>query len=144
MRKLLIFIMVISMGILFTACGSDEPAAEQTTSITPSDIQVEALDDGTNIYSVIYDIDTSDTDAWKEAWSGYDSEEVCVNTAVDGIKACMDRDDWVDNSVVIGYAGEALLKYELYSFGAENNLGIDLYQLGIYNDTYTLQGELDQ
>lgn len=142
MRKLLIFIMVITMGIAFTACGSDESASEQPTSITPSDIQVEALDDGTNIYSVIYDIDTEDSDAWREAWSGYDSDELCVNTAVDGIKACMERDDWVDGSVVNGYAGEALLKYELYSFGVDNTLGIDLYQLGIYNDTYTLQGEL--
>ena len=144
MKKLLIFIMVISMGMIFTSCGSDDPASEQPTSYTPTDIQVEALDDGTNIYSLIYDIDTSDTDAWKDAWSGYDSEDVCVNTAVEGIKACMERDDWVDNSVVIGYAGEALLKNELYSYGAENTLGIDLYQLGIYNDTYTLQGELDQ
>lgn len=141
MRKLLIFIMVITMGIAFTACGSEE-SAEAPTSYTPSDIQVEALDDGTNIYSVIYDIDTEDSDAWREAWSGYDSDELCVNTAVDGIKACMERDDWVDGSVVNGYAGEALLKYELYSFGVENTLGIDLYQLGIYNDTYTLQGEI--
>ena len=56
MKKLLIFIMVVSMGILFTACGSDE-SAEAPTAYTPTDIQMEALDDGTNIYSVIYDID---------------------------------------------------------------------------------------
>ena len=144
MKKLLIFIMVISMGMIFTACGSDE-SAEAPTSYTPSDIQVEALDDGTNIYSVIYDIDTSDSDAWKEAWSGYDSDELCVNTAIDGIKACMDRDDWVDNSAVIGYAGEAELKYELYSYGTDYDFTyIQLYQLGIGNDTYTLQGELEQ
>ena len=143
MKKWLIFIMVICMGMIFTACGSEE-SAEAPTSYTPTDIQVEALDDGTNIYSVIYDIDPSDSDAWREAWSGYDSDELCVNTAVEGIKACMDRDDWVDNSVVNGYAREALLKYELYSFGTENTLGIDLFQLGIYNDTYTLQGELDK
>lgn len=130
------------MGIAFTACGSDE-SAEAPTSYTPSDIQVEALDDGTNIYSVIYDIDTSDTDAWKEAWPGYDSEEICVNTAVEGIKTCMDRDDWVDGSVVIGYAGEPELKYELYSFGTDYDYSyIQLYQLGIGNDTYTLQGEI--
>lgn len=141
MRKLLIFIMVITMGIAFTACGSDE-SAEAPTSYSPADIQVEALDDGTNIYSVIYDIDPSDTDAWREAWSGYDSDDLCVNTAVDGIKTCMDREDWIDGSVVNGYAGEALLKYELYSYGVENTDGIDLYQLGIYNDTYTLQGEI--
>lgn len=142
MRKLLIFIMVITMGITFAACGSDE-SAEAPASYTPTDIQVEALDDGTNIYSVIYDIDTSDTDAWKEAWPGYDSEEICVNTAVEGIKACMDRDDWVDGSAVIGYAGEPILKYELYSYGTDSDYSyIQLYQLGIGNDTYTLQGEI--
>ena len=102
---------------------------------------MEALDDGTNIYSVIYDIDNEDT----QAWSGYDSDDLCVNTAIDGIKACMDRDDWVDNSAVIGYAGEALLKNELYSYGSDYDFtGIQLYQVGIYNDTYTLQGELEQ
>ena len=68
-----------------------------------------------------------------------------MNTAIDGIKACMDRDDWVDNSAVIGYAGEALLKNELYSYGSDYDFtGIQLYQVGIYNDTYTLQGELEQ
>lgn len=140
MKKLLIFIMVVSMGILFTACGSDE-SAEAPTAYTPTDIQMEALDDGTNIYSVIYDIDNEDT----QAWSGYDSDDLCVNTAIDGIKACMDRDDWVDNSAVIGYAGEALLKNELYSYGSDYDFtGIQLYQVGIYNDTYTLQGELEQ
>ena len=140
MKKLLIFIMVVSMGILFTACGSDE-SAEAPTAYTPTDIQMDALDDGTNIYSVIYDIDNEDT----QAWSGYDSDDLCVNTAIDGIKACMDRDDWVDNSAVIGYAGEALLKNELYSYGSDYDFtGIQLYQVGIYNDTYTLQGELDQ
>jgi len=144
MRKLLIFIMVISMGMIFTACGSDE-SAEAPMSYTPADIQVEALDDGTNIYSVIYDIDPSDTDAWRDTWSGYDSDELCVNTAVDGIKACMDRDDWVENSAVIGYAGEALLKNEMYSYGTDYDFSyIQLYQLGIANDTYTLQGEFEQ
>lgn len=144
MKKVLIFIMVICMGMIYTACGSDE-SAEAPTSYTPADIQVEALDDGANIYSVIYDIDTSDSDAWKEAWSGYDSDEICVKTAVDGIKACMDREDWIDGSAVIGYAGEAELKYELYSYGTEYDFTyIQLYQLGIGNDTYTLQGELDK
>ena len=140
MKKLLIFIMVVSMGILFTACGSDE-SADAPTAYTPTDIQVESLDDGTNIYSVIYDVDNEDT----TAWSAYDTDELCVNTAIDGIKACMDRDDWVDNSAVIGYAGEALLKNELYSYGSDYDFtGIQLYQVGIYNDTYTLQGELEQ
>ena len=140
MKKLLIFIMVAFMGILFTACGSDE-AADAPTAYTPTDIQVESLDDGTNIYSVIYDVDKDDT----TAWSGYDTDELCVNTAIDGIKACMERDDWVDNSAVIGYAGEALLKNELYSYGSDYDFtGIQLYQVGIYNDTYTLQGELEQ
>lgn len=140
MRKLLIFIMVITMGIAFTACGSDE-SAKAPTSYTPTDIQVEALDDGTNIYSVVYDIDNTDT----EVWSGYDTDELCVNTAIEGIKACMERDDWVDNSAVIGYAGEAVLKNEMYSYGTDYDFSyIQLYQVGIGNDTYTIQGELDK
>ena len=143
MKKILMFVMVVAMGLFFCSCGgSDAPDQEEVTSYSPSDIQVTELDDGTNLYSVIYDIDTSDSDAWKEAWPGYDSKEICVNTAVDGIKACMDRDDWKDGSAVIGYAGEAEPKYELYSYGTEYDFsGIQLYQLGIYNDTYTLQGE---
>ena len=143
MKKILMFVMVVAMGLFFCSCGgSDAPDQEEVTSYSPSDIQVTELDDGTNLYSVIYDIATDDTDAWKQAWSGYDSEELCVNTAVDGIKACMDRDDWKDGSAVIGYAGEAEPKYELYSYGTEYDFsGIQLYQLGIYNDTYTLQGE---
>ena len=144
MKKFLIIIMVISMGILFTGCGDSEPA-EEPTVLAPTDIQVEALDDGTNLYSVIYDIDTEDTDAWCDTWSGYDSDEICVQTAIDGIKACMDREDWVDNSAVIGYAGEPELKYELYSYGTDYDFTyIQLYQLGIGNDTYTLQGELEK
>lgn len=140
MKKILIIVMVICMGMIFTACGSDE-STEAPTAYTPTDIQVEALDDGTNIYSVIYDIDNTDT----EAWSGYDTDELCTNTAIDGIKACMDRDDWVENSTVIGYAGEALLKNEMYSYGTDYDFTyIQLYQVGIANDTYTLQGELDK
>ena len=143
MKKILMFVMVVAMGLFFCSCGgSDQSDQEEVTSYSPSDIQVETLDDGTNVYSVIYDIDTSDSDAWKEAWPGYDSKEICVNTAVDGIKACMDRDDWTDGSVVYGYAQEAVLKNMLYSYGVDGNLtDINLFQLGIYNDTYTLQGE---
>lgn len=143
MKKFLMIVMVVTMSIFFCSCGgSDQPDQEEVTSYSPSDIQVETLDDGTNVYSVIYDIDTSDSDAWKEAWPGYDSKEICVNTAVDGIKACMDREDWKDGSAVIGYAGEAEPKYELYTYGTDYDFScIQLYQLGIYNDTYTLQGE---
>ena len=137
MKKYLIIIMVISMTFLFGACGSEE--ADAPTAYSPSDIQVEDAD-GVNVYSVIYDVDISDT----EAWSGYDSDDVVKQTAIEGIKACMDRDDWSDDSIVYGYANEALLKNMMYSYGQDGDYtGIELYQIGIYNDTYTLQGELD-
>lgn len=137
MKKCLIFIMVIAMGILFAACGSEE--ADAPAAYSPSDIQVEEAD-GVNVYSVIYDVDISDT----EAWSGYDSDDVVKQTAIDGIKACMDRDDWSDDAIVYGYANEALLKNMMYSYGRDGDYtGIELYQIGIYNDTYTLQGELE-
>lgn len=137
MKKCLMFVMVMAMGILFAACGSEE--ANAPTAYSPSDIQVEDAD-GVNVYSVIYDVDISDT----EAWSGYDSDDVVKQTAIDGIKACMDRDDWSDDSIVYGYANEALLKNMMYSYGQDGDYtGIGLYQIGIYNDTYTLQGELD-
>lgn len=137
MKKCLMFVMVMAMGILFAACGSDE--ADAPASYHPSDIQVEDAD-GVNVYSVIYDVDISDT----EAWSGYDSDDVVKQTAIDGIKACMDRDDWSNDAIVYGYANEALLKNMMYSYGRDGDYtGIELYQIGIYNDTYTLQGELD-
>ena len=137
MKKCLMFIMVFAMGIFFAACGSEE--VDAPAAYSPSDIQVEDAD-GVNVYSVIYDIDISDT----EAWSGYDSDDVVKQTAIDGIKACMDRDDWADDSIVYGYANEALLKNMMYSYGQDGDYtGIELYQIGIYNDTYTLQGELD-
>lgn len=130
MRKCLIFIMVISMTILFSACGSDEP-----TALTPTDIQ---YDDG--VYSVIYDIDNSDT----EAWSGYDTNEAEVQTAIDGIKACKEDASWSDDAIVFGYAKEPKLKNMMYSYGMDGDYsGIAMYQIGIYNDTYVLQGELD-
>ena len=149
MKKLFVVVMVVAMGFAFVACGSGEAEEpEAPTSYTPTDIQVEAIEgEDANVYSVIYDIDTEDTDAWKEQWSGYDSEEVCINTAIEGIRACMDRDDWTDTSVVYGYAGEPLLKNMLYSYGFNGVDGdytsIKLFQLGIFNDTYDLQGELD-
>ena len=137
MRKILIIVMVLSMTFAFCSCGSDE-AAEPTT-YSPTDIQVEATDDG-NIYSVIYDIENDDT----EQWSGYDTNENEVQTAIDGIRECMSRDDWTDGSCVRGYAGSTELKHTIYTYGVEGYDGIDLYQIGIYNDTYTLQGELEQ
>ena len=138
MKRILIIVMALSMTFAFCSCGSEEAAGPTTYS--PSDIQVEALDDGTMLYSVIYDIENDDTDQWH----GYDSEENEVQTAIDGIKACMERDDWTDGSCVRGYAGSPELKNTIYTYGVEGYDGIELYQIGIYNDTYTLQGELDK
>lgn len=137
MKKYLIIVMALTLVFAFCSCGSDAP--EEPSALSPSDIQVEDAD-GVNVYSVIYDVDISDT----EAWSGYDTDDVVKQTAIDGIKACMDRDDWSDDSIVYGYANEALLKNMMYSYGQDGDYtGIGLYQVGIYNDTYTLQGELD-
>lgn len=135
MKKIVLIILALVFVFAFCSCGDPEP-----TAYSPSDIQAEEVD-GDVIYSVIYeDIDNSTT----EQWSGYDSKEIEVQTAIDGVKACMQRDDWTNHSVVFGYAGEAKMKNMIYSYGANSYDGIDLYQIGVYNDTYTLQGELDQ
>lgn len=140
MKKFLIVVMVLAASFMFYSCGSSEP--EQPTAYEPTAIEVENAD-GVNVYSVIYDIDNTDT----EAWSGYDTDEINVNTAVNGIKECMQRDDWTDDSVVYGYAKEALLKNMMYQYGYNGIDGdydsIKLYQVGVYNDDYVLQGELD-
>jgi hypothetical protein len=140
MKKFLIIIIVLAASFAFCSCGSSEP--EQPTAYEPTAIEVENAD-GVNVYSVIYDIDNTDT----EAWSGYDTDEINVNTAVNGIKECMQRDDWTDDSVVYGYAKEALLKNMMYQYGYNGIDGdydsIKLYQVGVYNDDYVLQGELD-
>ena len=140
MKKFLIIIMVLTASFMFCSCGSSEP--EQPTAYEPAAIEVENAD-GVNVYSVIYDIDNTDT----EAWSGYDTDEINVNTAVNGIKECMQRDDWTDDSIVYGYAKEAVLKNMMYQYGYNGIDGdydsIKLYQVGVYNDDYVLQGELD-
>ena len=138
MKKILIIVMVISMTLAFCSCGSDAP--EEPTSYSPADIQVEETDEG-NVYFVIYDIENED----KEQWSGYDTKENEVQTAIDGIKACMQRDDWTDNSCVRGYAKDTDLSHTIYTYGADYDYSkIDLYQVGVYNDSYVLQGELEQ
>ncbi len=137
MKKLILLLVPIMM-LAFVACGGSEPA-EESDALAPTDIQVEDAD-GVNVYSVLYDVDNTDTDAW----SGYDTDEAVVQVAVDGIKACMDRDDWKDGSIVYGYAQEPLLKNMLYSYGQDGDYSvIELYQVGVYNDSYTLAGELD-
>lgn len=137
MKKYLIIVMALTLVFAFCSCGTDAP--EEPSALSPSDIQVEDAD-GVNVYSVIYDIDNSDS----EVWSGYDTNEAEVQTAIDGIKECMSREDWSEGSIVYGYAKEPLAKNMLYSYGQDGDYsGIALYQIGIYNDTYTLQGELD-
>ena len=137
MKKALIIVMAFCMVLAFCSCGSDEETEQ--SQLTPTDIQVEDAD-GVNVYSVIYDIDNTDTDAW----SGYDTNEDEVQAAIDGIKDCKARDDWKDGSIVYGYAQEPLLKNMMYGYGVDGDYSvIQLYQVGIYNDSYTLQGELD-
>lgn len=140
MKKFLIVVMVLAASFMFCSCGSSEP--EQPTAYEPTAIEVENAD-GVNVYHVIYDIDNTDT----EAWSGYDTDEITVNTAVNGIKECMQRDDWTDDSVVYGYAKEAVLKNMMYQYGYNGIDGdydsIKLYQVGIYNDDLVLTDELE-
>ena len=130
--------MAFALAFAFCSCGSSEETSEEAP-LQPTDIQVEDAD-GVNVYSVIYDIDNTDT----EQWHGYDTNEDEVSAAIDGIKECKSRDDWEDGSIVYGYAQEPLLKNMMYSYGADGDYSvISLYQIGIYNDAYTLQGELD-
>ena len=142
MRKFLIVIMALAAAVVLCACGSDQ-TADAPAVYSPTDIQVETTD-GVNVYSVIYDIDNTSTDEW----SGYDTNDNEVQTAIDGIKDCKDRGDWVDGSVVYGYSKEPALKNMLYQYGSNGIDGdyntIRLYQCGVFNDEYTLQGELDQ
>ena len=138
MKRFLITVMVIAMAIVFCSCGSEEPEAE---AYSPSDIQVEKIDDTSNAFSVIYDITVE-----KEDWSGYPEDQRELMTAVNGIKECMSRDEWTDTSVVYGYAQEPKISNVLYSYGDDGSDGdydsIKFYQLGIYNTTYILQDEL--
>lgn len=134
MKKALIIIMVCLAVFAFCSCGSSE---EEPKAYTPTDIQTETLDDGSTVFSVIYDCTVE-----KDSWSGYPEDSRELETAINGIKECMNSDEWTDTSVVYGYAEEPLLKNALYSYEA-GNPGIDFYQIGIYNTTYTLQGELD-
>ena len=140
MKKILIIVMVLAASLCLCSCGSSEP--EQPTAYEPTAIEVENAD-GVNVYHVIYDIDNTDT----EQWSGYDTDEIVINTAVNGIKECMQRDDWTDGSIVYGYAKEAVLKNMMFQYGYNGIDGdydsIKLYQVGVYNDDYVLQSELD-
>ena len=129
MRKLLVILLAMSLAIAFCSCGSEEPEA-----YSPSDIQVEDAD-GVNVYSVLYDTSTE-----KEDWTGYPEDQRELQTAIDGIKACMERDDWKDGSIVYGYAQEPLLKNMLYAYEDGN---IAFYQLGIYNTDFMVTDELD-
>lgn len=141
MKKYLIFIMMTALCFAFCSCGSDE-SADEPTALAYTDIQVEVVDD-VNVYSVIYDVDNTDT----EKWSGYSYDTFVAKTCVDGIKACLDRDDWVDGSIVYGYANEPLLKNMLYQYGFNGIDGdydtVRLYQVGVYNDDFVLTDELD-
>ena len=138
MKKILFIIMGVIMTFALCSCGSDEP---EQTALTYSDIQAEQLDDGGVVYTVVYDIDAEDT----EQWSGHFTHEDTLQTAVDGIKACMSRDDWTDNSVVYGEDSNGVTMYSYGDDGLDGNYTqIRFFQVGIFNRAYDLQGELDQ
>lgn len=139
MKKLLIFIMAFTMALVFASCGSEE----EPEAYSPSDIQVETLEDGSNVYSIIYDITNE-----KDDWSGYPEDQRELQTAINGVKECMARDDWNDTSVIHAYAQEPVLSNQLYSYGYDgmdgNYESIKFFQYGVYNTSYTLQGETDK
>ncbi len=142
--KWLMTVLIITiMALLLVACGGEETSKEDVETYSPIEIQVEDAGDGTSVFSVIYDIDAHN----KEQWTGYPENEREMNTALEGIKQCMERDDWTDGSVIYGYGGETLLKNIIYSYGYDGSDGnynsIKFFQLGIYNTTYQLTGELD-
>lgn len=138
MKKITILVVILLIAISVCACGDEE----QPTAYSPTDIKVEKIDGG-NVYSLIYDVDVSDD----SQWSGYPEHENELQTAIDGIKECMKRDDWKDGSVIYGYGKEALLKNMMYSYGYDgsdgNDTSIKFFQLGIYNTTYQLTDELE-
>ena len=138
MKKFLIVIMVIAMISVFCGCGSDE--SEEPAAYSPTDIQVEAIDgEDANVYHVIYDIDGSNTDEWSGYWDSRESE-----TALNGIKECMARDDWTDTSVVYG---EDTNSTALYSYGFNGIDGdyksVKFFEGGIYHKDYSVEGMLD-
>ena len=139
MKKFLIIVMAMAMALVFCSCGGED--SEEPVAYSPSDIQVEAIDDSSNAFYVIYDITTE-----KEDWSGYPEDQRELDTAINGIKECISSDDWTDKSVVFGYAGKPLLKNMLYSYGDDGSDGnydtIKFFQYGVYNTSYTLQDEL--
>ena len=138
MKKILIIVMVVSMTLAFCSCGSDEP---EQTALSPTDIQAEQLDDGGVVYTLVYDIDAEDT----EQWSGHFTHDDVLQTAIDGIKTCMGRDDWTDNSVIYGEDRNGLTMYSYGDDGLDGNYTqIRFYQVGIFDRAYDLQGELEQ
>ena len=137
MNKYLGLLCVIALLFAFCACGgSDEP-----TAYSPSDIKVEAIDgEDANAYHVIYDIDATDT----EQWDGHFTNAFTLQTAVDGIKEVMNRDDWTQTSVLFGEDTNGVRMYSYGDDGLDGNYDqIRLYQVGIYNRSYDLQGELE-
>lgn len=134
--------LVVSIFIIITALCACSDSEDKPKAYSPTNIKVEKADGG-NVYSLIYDIDIDD----KDQWSGYPEHENELQTAIDGIKKCMQRDDWTKDSVVYGYAKKALLKNTLYSYGYDgtdgNNSAIKFFQIGIYNTTYQLTDELE-
>lgn len=139
MKKIIFILMAAFIITTICACGDSE---DKPAAYSPTDIKVEKADDG-NIYSLIYDIDIDN----KDQWSGYPEHENELDTAVNGIKKCIQRDDWTNNSVIYGYAKKPLLKNMLYSYGNDGSDGnydsIKFFQLGIYNTTYQLDSELN-
>ena len=136
MKKFLIVIMVIAMISVFCGCGG----SDESTAYEPVDIQVEAIDgEDANAYHVIYDIDGANTDEWSGFWDVRERE-----TALNGIKECMGRDDWTDTSVIYG---EDTSSTALYSYGFNGIDGdyqsVKFFEGGIFHKDYSVEGMLD-
>lgn len=137
MKKILIIVMVISMTLAFCSCGSTEEVSEEPTAYSPVDIQVEAIEDeDANVYHVIYDIDALDEEQWTGRWDDRESQ-----TAINGIKEVISRDDWTPTSVIYGEDKSGAL---LYSYGFNGIDGdyqsVKFYVGNMFHKSYGLDG----
>lgn len=137
MRKILLILIPAVLMFAFCACGgSDE---EEPAAYTPIDVQVEAIDgEDANVYTLVYDIDGANTDEWSGYWDARERD-----TAVNGIKQCLDRDDWTPTSVIYGEdeAGTALYSYGWNGIDGDYE-SVKFFQAGVFHKSYELDGLL--
>lgn len=137
MKKIILLLVPIMAIFMFCGCGGS--AEDEPTAYSPSDIQVEAIEgEDSNVYTLVYDIDGANTDEWSGFWDARESE-----TAISGIKECINRDDWTATSVV--YGKDTAGTY-LYSYGFDGTDGnydsVKFFEAGVFHKSYELDGML--